>query len=334
MAAGRAPEDLMPTFLRQLLLIATGVATAPAVFAQAGDGAPPGSALAPAALVLSGVALAVAGTAVAFALHARRLAAHATEEAGQARARANQAGGGVVTPEALAKAERVWSARLTALEAQLATGPSRGATVRNAEQRQDNLASRLDEIERTVNGLSITMKDLRRPAPAAAPVREDSDIVWPVCLAAGTAAMLDVRQALAQALKGNEPAARDLLARLRAAELWAGRPPSPAEAASALSEISALLLAALRRGAAVAPLDGSLLSDRVLAALRPAWKSVLPQVDCRSFYPGATFDPDWMDDHTRAGLHRPVISEMLSWAVFEKLDSGRRVLAKARVTAD
>ena len=115
---------------------------------------------------------------------------------------------------------------------------------------------------------------------------------------------------------------------------WNHRTYRGPEVATALTEISLLLLAALRRGAAVAPLDGSLLSDRVLAALRPCWKPLQPQLDCRSFYPGATFDPDWMDDHTRAGLQRPVISEMLSWAVFEKLDSGRRILAKAHVTAE
>ena len=84
----------------------------------------------------------------------------------------------------------------------------------------------------------------------------------------------------------------------------------------------------------VPALRRALISDRVLAALRPAWKQAHPEIDCRSFSPGATFDPDWMDDHSRASMRRPVISEMLSWAVFEKTDMSRRVIAKARVTAD
>ena len=45
-------------------------------------------------------------------------------------------------------------------------------------------------------------------------------------------------------------------------------------------------------------------------------------------------DPDWMEDQNPAGLRRPTISEMLSWAVFEKQTNGRKVLAKARVTTE
>jgi len=315
--------------------LASGLAAAP--FAGA-ETAPPGAALAQGSLVLGALAAVLAVGALVLAWRARRLAEHATQEAGQARARASQAGGGGVTPEALAAVERVWSTRLAALETQLASGAPRSGAPRMPDRAPGDLAGRLDELERTVAGLAVTVKDLRRPGPAAAPVvapaREHADIAWPSCLAADTPAMHGVRETLTQALKSPEPAARELLERLRAVEHWSAEQPSAPEVARALAEISALLLAALRRGAAVAPLDGSLLSDRVLAALRPAWKPFQPQLDCRSFHPGATFDPDWMEDHTRAGLQRPVISEMLSWAVFEKLDSGRRLLAKARVTAD
>ena len=329
----------MPTSPRIFLLLSSGFAVSLARAAEV-DGPPPGAGLTQGALILGAISAALGVLALVLALRARRLADHAVHEAAQARARASQAGGGGVTPEALAAVERVWSARLAALETQFTSGGTRPVNFRASERAPSDLGGRLDELERTVAGLAVTVKELRRPAAAAgtaaapAPAREHSEIAWPASLAADTPAINDVRQTLALALKSHEPAARDLLERLRAAEQWSVKKPGAGEVAAALTEISSLLVAALRRGANVAPLDGSLLSDRVLAALRPAWKSFQPHLDCRSFYPGATFDPDWMEDRTRAGLQRPVISEMLSWAVFEKLDSGRRVLAKAHVTAD
>lgn len=293
----------------------------------------------PLALILAIVALVLAGLALFLAWHARNRANNAVQEAGEARARAAQ--GGAANPEALAGVERVWTTKLAALEARLSGGPRPlpPSREREAERAPDpGLGARLEELERVVAGLSVTMKEVRRSAPAApaaaSPAREPHDIAWPACLSAETPAMNDVRQTLAVALKSRDRSAQDLLERLRHADQWPSRKPGASELATALTDISSLLLAALRRGAAVAPLDCSLLSDRVLATLRPLWKPFQPQLDCRSFFPGATFDPDWMDDHTRAGLQRPVISEMLSWAVFEKNGAERRILAKARVTAE
>lgn len=308
--------------------------------AAVGDSVPVSAGTANTAVVLGALALVAAIVALVFAIQSHRRATHAAQEAGQARARASQGGGHGVSSESLAGLERVWNAKLAAIEARLSPGGAlRASVARESERAPEAQGGRLDELERVVAGLSLTVKELRRPGPAAptaiaSPKHEMPEMVWPACLAAETSAMSDVRQTLAQALKSRDNSARDLLEKLRATEQWPAKKPGASEVAAELTEISLLLHAALRRGAAVAPLDGSLLSDRVLAALRPSWKPLQPQLDCRSFYPGATFDPDWMEDHTRAGLQRPVISEMLSWAVFEKHDSGRRVLAKARITAE
>lgn len=292
-------------------------------------------------IILGALGLVAGIAALVFAWQAHQRATLAAQEAGHARARASQGAGQGVTHESIAGIERVWSAKLSAIESRLSSGAApRQSAARDTDRAPHEPGGRLEELERVVAGLSLAMKDLRRPATAApaavaaAPARESSEIAWPGCLAAETSAMNDVRQTLAIALKSRDRSAHDLLEKLRATEHWPAKKPGAAEVAAALTDISLLLLAGLRRGASVAPLDCSLLSDRVLAALRPSWKSLQPQLDCRSFYPGATFDPDWMEDHTRAGLQRPVISEMLSWAVFEKQDSGRRILAKARITAE
>jgi len=326
-----------PRFVVLALLI--GCTSVPSARAG-GDLASAAPVLSPVAVTLGFLAAAGAIVAIVLALQARRLAVHAVQEAGQARARAvqGQAGGGGVSTESLAGVEKLWAAKLAAIEVRLPSGAARTPASREAERPSEGIAARIEELERVVADLAVTMKESRRPAPAAsglaAASRESAEIAWPVCLSADTSAMNDVRQTIVQALKSRDPSARDLLDRLRVTEQWAGKKPGAGDVAIALAEISTLLIAALRRGAAVAPLDGSLLSDRVLAALRPSWKPWRPQLDCRSFYPGATFDPDWMEDRSHTGLQRPVISEMLSWAVFEKLDSGRRILAKAGVTAE
>lgn len=319
--------------------LALFVASAPYASAQTEDA---GSAMGSVTLALAGVGAVAGIVGIVLALRASKLAANASEEAGAARARAAQ-GSGNLTPESLAAVERVWGAKFAALEAQL-QGSGRGGgtgTLTRPPTRGENggapataggdLSTRLIELEKTVAGLSVQVHagKGKTAAPAAA-----AETAWPACISADTSAMQDVRSALAQALKAKEPTAKEVLDKLRAADGWASSKPGSSELATTLVDISSLLLTALRKGASVAPLDGALLSDRVLAAVRPLWRPLHPSIDCRSFYPGATFDPDWMEDHTRAGLRRPVISEMLSWAVFEKGDNSRRLLAKARVTAD
>jgi hypothetical protein len=327
----------MSTLRRFFLGCSIGVMLASAAGAAPDDAAATLS-LNQISLAVGAIGIVVGVVAVFLALQARRLAEHAAQEAGQARARASQGSGAGVSTESMAGLERVWSAKLAALEARLPGGGGGGGrpvVARETDHASNGFAARLEELERIVAGLAVTVKDSRRPAPApATPAREPSEVVWPNCLSAETSAMNDVRQTLAQALKSPDTSARELLDQLRVTDHWVTKKPGSSEVTTTLTEISLLLLAALRRGAAVAPLDGSLLSDRVLAGLRPHWKPFLPNLDCRSFYPGATFDPEWMEDHTKAGFQRPVISEMLSWAVFEKTDKGRRVVAKARTTAE
>ena len=303
-----------------------------AAVAQDEAGSGRGNALVLVAVILG---LLVSGAALGVAWRARQTALHAAEEAGQARARA-QAGAGGVSADALAATERVWTARLAAIEAQMGSSSSRGVTrPAMVAAPPADLVARLEQAERTLNGLAVTVKELRRPAPAAREAAPAPDAVaWPRILSSDTAAIADVRQALSQALVAGDDTVGELLTRLRDADRWPAAKPGSAELATSLQEISGLLLAVLRRGAAREPLDAALFADRVLAVLRPNWKSFQPQLDCRSVLPGTTLDPDWMEDRTATGTRRPVISEMLSWAVFEKLDAGRRVLAKARVTTD
>jgi hypothetical protein len=308
--------------------------TAP--LAQAADAAPASDGT---ALLVAGVALAVSISALALAWYARRSAVAAEEEAGQARARAAQSAPGGVTSEALAAAERVWSSRLAALESQVLVPGARSAArpVGAISTGSGELATRVEELERVVGGMNVALKDLRRATPARErnpePPPQDA-IAWPAFLAGDDSGIRDVRLALTPAVTAGDPAARELLDRLRQTERWPVTKPSAAELAAALREISAQLFAVLRRDGLRGPLDAAMFGDRVLAVLRPSWKPFLPHLDCRSMLPGTTLDPDWMEDRTPAGLRRPVISEMLSWAVFEKLDHGRRVLAKARVTTE
>lgn len=314
---------------RPLLLLLSLAMANPALRADAQPGTEPANPLGGVTLAVLAISVVLSLAAGILALRASRQAAVATQEAGAARARAAQGQGGI-SSDALGAAERVWNAKFTALEAQLQGGQRAGNGARSVERAGDSAASRLAELEKVVAGHSVTLQGIRQPGPT----KESHDVVWPRALSGSSSAMEDVRAALAQAIKAHEPAAKELVEKLKAAEKWETEKPSARELSDALVDISATLLSALRRGGGVAPLDGALLSDRVLGALRPAWKSVIPSVDCRSFYPGSTFDPDWMEDHTRNGLKRPVISEMLSWAVFEKTDANRRLLAKARVTTD
>lgn len=292
------------------------------------------------ALAVGGVALGVALAALVLAVRARRVANAAAEEAGQARARAAQAGTGGVTPEALAAVERLWSTRLAALESQFQGAGARPAPRPAATPASSDLGVRVEELERTVAGLGATVTEVRRLA--SAPPRErgaesaGKDVVrWPALLAVDTPAMAAVRQALGPAAASGDSSLPDLFKRLRAAEGWPAAKFDSRDLAVQLQELSAVLIAVLRRDGAQGPLDAALLADRVLAALRPAWKTFQPHLDCRTILPGVTFDPDWMEDSsTAAGVRRPVIAEALSWAVFEKLDAGRRVFAKARVTTE
>lgn len=315
--------------------IAGLIATTP--MARAAEGAP---ATDGADMIVAGVAVVLAVMATLIAWRAHRSATAAAEEAGQARARAAQSSSGWVTPEALGAAERLWSTRFAALESQLlASGarpsPRSGNVTALASS---DLAARVEELERSVGGLVVTIKELRRAPPnrerALEPVPPAESIVWPSFLTGEDSGIRDVRLALTPALTADDPVARDLLDRLHQAVRWPALKLGASELAVALQDISAQLLKVLRCDANRGPLDAAMFADRVLAVLRPCWKSFQPHLDCRSMLPGATLDPEWMEDRSPAGLRRPVITEMLSWAVFEKMDSGRRILAKAKVTTE
>lgn len=321
--------------LRGILLFA--VAGAVSVQAAVGSGGAGGS-VPSGLIVLLLLTLGLSGAALFFSLRARAMAITAAQEAGAARARAAQAPGGNLTSDALAATERVWATRLQALEAQI-QGTMRPGKLpvadKNAAPTADLLA-RVEEMEKAVAGLSMAAAQAKRtplpPAPVAAP--SASTIPWPTVLLADRPGMGELRQVIQQAIKAGDTSTDDLFTRLRAVEQWPTRKPGSPEVVTFLQETSQLLFTVLRKGASVAPLDASMLADRLLGALRPAWQALHPTVDCRFFYPGVTFDPDWMEDLNPAGLRRPTISEMLSWAVFEKQTNGRKVLAKARVTTE
>ncbi|MBM3852820.1 MAG: hypothetical protein FJ399_06650 [Verrucomicrobia bacterium] len=312
-----------------LLMAAPAARAAEAVAPASGTG-----------VVLASVALLLAIGAGALAWYARRCAAAAAEEAGHARARAAQGSGGGGSTEAIEKAERLWATRFAALESQVLAPGTRAASraPTSPTSGSADLAARVEELEKDVSGLKIRIKELqkappptRERAPEAAP---GDGIAWPALLAGDDSGIRDVRQALAPAVAAGDKTAQDLLEKLRQAERWPTAKPGASELATALQEISTQLLAVLRRDGVRGPLDAAMFADRVLTTLRPSWKPFQPQLDCRSMLPGATLDPDWMEDRTPAGLRRPVVSEMLSWAVFEKSDKTRRVLVKAKVSTE
>lgn len=283
---------------------------------------------------LTVAACVIASAALGVAWRARRSAGAAREEAGQARLRAQEGAGGV-TQESLTAVERMWSTRFAALESQLQGGGSRQSRPLPAPLHPD-LSGRVDELEKSVAGLVVMVRDLKR-SPVTRDQAQEPAVegrAWPAVLSDASAAMREVRQALAEAASNDAALLPELFERLRETEKWSAARPGVTDLVAVLLDISSRLLGTLRRDTSQSPLIAALFSDRVLAALRPAWKGGHPQIDCRTFLPGATFDPEWMEDCTSAGLRRPVISEALSWAVFEKLDRGRRVLARAKVTTD
>jgi|GEM_PF-2493669 len=306
------------------------------VAAQAATGADSGSS---GLFVLAFLGAIVGGVALFFALQARSLAINAAQEASTARARA-QSAGGPLTQEALAATERVWATRIQALEAQLqgaGRSPAKPVAVpeKTASSNNPNLIARIEELEKVVAGMNMSVYTTQsRRAPAAPSVPTGPAVNWPAVLQADRPGMGELRQTLQQAIKAGDNSVEELLTLLRTVDQWVSRHPNEGEVVAFLRDVSQLLFIALRRGAAVAPLDASMLADRLLGALRPSWQLLHPAVECRFFYPGATFDPDWMEDQNPAGLRRPTISEMLSWAVFEKQTNGRKVLAKARVTTE
>ena len=314
------------------------VAAAPLTFDRWVDALPLG---------ISMLAAAVSGVAIFFAVRARNLAHSALQEAGEAKARA-QASGPPLSSETLAATERVWTARLNAIEAQIQTNlsrPSRSAVSPEHQQLSD-LAGRVEQTEKTLHGLSTLVAQGRRPSvaspssslpplpltPSLPPIPE---LQWPVVLKIEKQRVKELRDLLQEGAKTAPGDLENLFQKLNGADAWSPkRRPSPAELLSFLADVSESFHAVLRKGASLPAHEVSRMSDRFAALLRPLWQKFHPEVDCRIFYPGASFDPEWMDDLNSAGLRRPTISDVFSWAVHEKHPSGRKLIAKARVTTE
>jgi len=286
-------------------------------------------------LILSGVALVAGGIAIFFAFRARQLAHSALQEAGEAKARA-QASGPPLSTEALAAAERVWTARLNAIEAQIQSNLSRPPKNPNSHESQQfiDLAVRIAEIERSVHGLTVLVAQGRRSGSTTAP-QPALEVKWPAALNLEKPGVKELRDLLQEGAKNAPGDLERLFQKLDAADGWtAKRRPSTAELLSFLADVSQSFNAVLRNGALLPAHEVSRMSDRFAALLRPLWQKFHPEIDCRIFYPGAPFDPEWMEDLNSGGLRRPTISDIYSWAVHEKDASGRRLIAKSRVTTE
>ncbi len=286
-------------------------------------------------LALSALATALAGVAVFFAIRARQLSHSALQEAGEAKARA-QASGPLLSPDALAATERVWTARLNAVEAQIQSQLARPTKPANTQEHQQvfDLAARIGELEKTLHGLSVLVAQGRR-APPTGPSPASAELQWPAVLQSEKQGVKELRDLLREGAKIAPGDLENFLQKLRSVDTWSPkRRPSPAELLSFLSDVSQSFHAVLRTGASLPAHEVSRMSDRLAGLLRPLWQEYHPGIDCRIFYPGAPFDPEWMEDQNSAGLRRPTISDVSSWAVHEKHPSGRRLIAKSRVTTE
>jgi hypothetical protein len=288
-------------------------------------------------LVMGAVGLIAGITSLLIALRGRSLATSALQEAGEARAKA-QATGQPLSVEALAATEKVWSARINALEAQIQhSQPRNGVRSAAAADRHatSELTTRLDEVERALAGLSASVAQNRRSAPTASPVPPAPELPWPLILRTEKSGIKELRDLLQEGSKVLPDELKTLFHELNTAERWSGqRRPSLDEVLSFLQELSQAFHTLLRKGASQPAHEGSRMADRLLAILRPVWQAQFPTVDCRIFYPGTPFDPEWMEDQNPSAARRPTISEMYSWAVHEKNKSGRKIIAKARVSSE
>lgn len=285
-------------------------------------------------LMLSVLAALLAGVAVFFAIRARHLSHSALQEAGEAKARA-QASGPLLSTEALAATERVWTARLNAVEAQIQSHLARPAKPGNSQEHQQvfDLTARIGEMEKTIHGLSVLVAQSRRTPPS--PAVAAPELQWPAVLQSDKQGLKELRDLLREGAKIAPADLENLFQKLKTVDTWsAKRRPSPAELLSLIADVSQSFHTVLRTGASLPAHEVSRMSDRLAGLLRPLWQEFHPGVECRIFYPGAPFDPEWMEDQNSAGLRRPTISDVFSWAVHEKHPSGRRLIAKSRVTTE
>jgi hypothetical protein len=296
---------------------------------------PSGNELLAIVLAATGIVVGVASLIIAF--RAQGLATSALQEAGEARARA-QSAGQAVSVEALAATERVWFTRISALEAQVHNAqPRNGARSAAPMDRQmaTDLGSRIEDVEKTVAGLSALVAQNRRTGNASPAAPLAPELPWPFVLKTEKQGFKELRDLLQEGSKVSAHELETLFQELNTAEKWSQqRRPSLDEVLSFLQKSSQAFHTLLRKGASQPAHEGSRMADRLLGVLRPVWQAYHPSVDCRIFYPGTPFDPEWMEDQNPASARRPTISEMFSWAIHEKQTSGRRIIAKARVTTE
>lgn len=285
--------------------------------------------------VLSAAAAVLGGAAIYFAMRARQVAHSALQEAGEAKARA-QSSRPPLSSEALAATERVWSARINAIEAQIQTHLSRPRA--NPAQNQTasaDLTARVESLEKALHNLSVLVAQSRRnlsPGGSASPLPE---LPWPAVLKGDKPGLKELRDLLQEGARVRPTELETFFQTLNGAETWsAKRRPSPADVLSFLLSVSQNFHTVVRKGALLPAPEAARMSDRLAGLLRPLWQPFHPGIDCRVFYPGAPFDPEWMEDQNPAGLQRPTISDTFSWAVHEKHSNGRRLMAKSRVTTE
>lgn len=285
--------------------------------------------------VLSAAAAVLGGAAVYVAMRARQVAHSALQEAGEAKARAQASGPGL-SSEALAATERVWTARLNAIEAQIQTQLSRprSNTAHNQPASAD-LTARIEGLEKALHGLSVLVAQSRRTSSSTGSAAPMPELQWPGALKGEKPGLKELRDLLQEGAKVRPSEFETFSQMLKEAESWsAKRRPSPSDVLLFLSTVSQSFHAVLRNGALLPAPEVARMSDRLAGLLRPLWQQFHPGIECRVFYPGAPFDPEWMEDQNPAGLQRPTISDTFSWAVHEKNLTGRRLMAKSRVTTE
>lgn len=288
------------------------------------------------AIVLAATGIVVGVVSLIIAFRVQGLATSALQEAGEARARAQSAGQGV-SADALAATERVWFTRFSALEAQMHNGQPRNGRSGAPMDRQmaSDLGSRIEDVEKTLAGLSALVTQSRRAGSTAPATQLAPELPWPFVLKTEKQGFKELRDLLQEGSKVSAQELEILFQELNTAEKWSQqRRPSLEEVLSFLQNTSQAFHTLLRKGASQPAHEGSRMADRLLGVLRPVWQAYHPGVDCRIFYPGTPFDPEWMEDQNPAAARRPTISEMFSWAIHEKRTSGRRIIAKARVTTE
>jgi len=170
---------------------------------------------------------------------------------------------------------------------------------------------------RFLRGRLTMSHDCCKPLPgvllAGPGVPAAAELPWPTLLKTEKQGIKELRDLLQEGSKTTHSELESFFQKLNTAETWSPtRRPSMEEMLSFLQEVSQTFHTVLRKGASQPAHEGSRMADRLLGLLRPVWQKYYPALDCRIFYPGTPFDPEWMGDQNPSGTRRPTISEMFS----------------------